>query len=54
MVKKMVKCDCGFTVRSDSDDDLVAALQRHAKEDHKLSLTRQQILAMAQPDPGGK
>jgi predicted small metal-binding protein len=52
MVKKIVKCDCGFIVRSDSDDVLVATLQKHAKEDHKMNLTREQILAMAQPDPG--
>jgi predicted small metal-binding protein len=51
-VRKIVKCDCGFVVRSDSDDRLVAELQKHAKEDHKMSLTREQILAMAQPDPG--
>jgi len=52
MIKKVVKCDCGFIVRSDSDDILVAALQKHAKEDHKMNLTREQVLAMAQPDPG--
>ncbi|MGH8248602.1 MAG: DUF1059 domain-containing protein [Gammaproteobacteria bacterium] len=53
MVRKLVKCDCGFIVRSDNDDKLVAELQRHAKEHHKMDLTREQILAMAQPDPSG-
>lgn len=52
MVKKIVKCDCGFIVRSDSDDVLVAELQKHAREHHKMTLTREQVLAMAQPDPG--
>lgn len=52
MVKKLVKCDCGFVVRSDNDDKLVAELQQHAKEHHKMDLSREQILAMAQPDPG--
>lgn len=52
MVRKIVKCDCGFVARSDSDDKLVAELQKHAKVDHKMDLSREQILAMAQPDPG--
>ena len=54
MVSKSVKCDCGFVVRSDNDDKLVADLQKHAKEHHKMDLSREQVLAMAQPDPGGK
>jgi predicted small metal-binding protein len=53
MVKKIVKCPCSFVVRSDSDDQLVAEVQKHAKEHHKMDLSRENILAMAQPDPGG-
>ncbi len=53
MVKKMVKCDCGFTVSSDNEDKLVADLQKHAKEHHKMDLSHDQVLAMAQPDPSG-
>jgi len=52
-MKKLVKCDCGFIVRSDNDDRLVADLQKHAKKDHNMNLSREQVLAMAQPDPGG-
>lgn len=51
-VKKIVKCDCGFVVRSDNDDKLVAELQQHAREHHKMNVSREQVLAMAQPDPG--
>jgi predicted small metal-binding protein len=51
MARKIVKCNCGFVVKSDSDDALVRELQKHAKQDHKMDLTRDQILAMAQPDP---
>lgn len=51
MAKKIVRCDCGFIVRSDSDDTLVKELQKHAREHHKMNLSREQILAMAQPDP---
>jgi len=51
MVAKFVQCDCGFTVRSDKDDVLVADLQKHAREHHKMNLSREQVLAMARPDP---
>jgi predicted small metal-binding protein len=50
MVKKIVKCDCGFTVSSDNENQLVSDLQKHAKEHHKMILSRDQVLAMAQPD----
>lgn len=53
MIKKLVKCDCGFVVRSENDDKLVAELQKHAKEHHNMDLTREQILAMAQPESAG-
>ena len=52
MVAKVVQCDCGFTVRSVDDDKLVTDLQKHAKEHHKMNLSRDQVLAMARPDPG--
>ena len=51
MVTKTVKCDCGFVVRSDNDDKLVAELQQHAREYHQMNLSRDQVLAMAQPEP---
>jgi len=54
MVTKTVRCDCGFIVRSDDEDKLVVQLQQHALDDHKMNLTRDQILAMAQPEPDGQ
>ena len=51
MVRKLVKCDCGYVARSDSDDKLVADIQKHARDQHKMNLSREQVLAMAQPDP---
>jgi predicted small metal-binding protein len=51
MVMKTVRCDCGFIVRSADEDKLVAQLQQHAREDHSINLTREQVLAMAQPEP---
>jgi predicted small metal-binding protein len=52
MVRKIVECDCGFVVRSDNHDTRVAELQMHAKAHHKMTVSREQVLATAQPDPG--
>ncbi|HEX5438832.1 MAG TPA: DUF1059 domain-containing protein [Gemmatimonadaceae bacterium] len=49
MTQKKVSCDCGKTIRENSDEQLVAAVQKHAQEVHKMELTREQILAMAEP-----
>jgi predicted small metal-binding protein len=47
---KIVNCDCGRVLRADTDDELVAATQRHAREAHGLELTRDQVLSLAVPD----
>jgi len=31
---KIMQCDCGYVVRGDSDDELVANVQQHAREVH--------------------
>lgn len=49
MIEKKVSCDCGKVLRERSDDDLVKAVQEHAKSVHDMSLTREQVLAMAEP-----
>ncbi|MGH9153126.1 MAG: DUF1059 domain-containing protein [Acidimicrobiales bacterium] len=46
---KVIKCDCGLVVRGDTDEELVKAAQRHAKQVHDMDLTADQILAMAEP-----
>ena len=46
---KILNCDCGRVVRGDSDDGLVAAAQKHAREAHGMELTREQVLALAVP-----
>jgi predicted small metal-binding protein len=48
-VKKVITCDCGYVVRGDSDDELVADAQQHAREVHEMEISRDQVLAMAQP-----
>jgi predicted small metal-binding protein len=46
---KILNCDCGRVLRGDSDDDLVAAAQQHARDAHGMELTREQVLALAVP-----
>ena len=47
---KIMQCDCGHVVRGETDDDLVANVQNHAREVHDMEITREQVLAMAQPE----
>ena len=46
---KIIQCDCGYVARGETDDELVADAQKHAREVHNMELTREQVLAMAQP-----
>jgi predicted small metal-binding protein len=46
---KIINCDCGRVLRGDTDDELVAAAQKHAREAHGMELTREQVLALAVP-----
>jgi predicted small metal-binding protein len=47
---KIMLCDCGHIVRGETDDELVANVQQHAREVHDMEITREQVLAMAQPE----
>jgi predicted small metal-binding protein len=47
-VAKIMQCDCGYVVRGETDDELVANVQKHAREVHAMEITREQVLAMAQ------
>lgn len=44
---KEVTCaasNCKFRVRSENEDELVAIVQQHAKNNHQTELSREQIL----------
>ena len=49
MSSKKVSCDCGTTIRGDTDDQLVTRVQQHARDTHGMDLSREQILSMAEP-----
>ncbi len=44
----IVRCDCGYEVRG-VEADLVPAVQKHGVEAHNMKVSREQVLAMAQP-----
>ena len=48
-MNKVIHCPCGYIVRAESEDALVAQAQQHAKSVHSMELTREQALSMAQP-----
>ena len=50
MARKGVKCPCGWSYSSESDDDLVREVQKHGKEVHNMEASREEVLAMAQPE----
>ncbi len=47
---KIMQCYCGHVVRGETDDELVANVQKHARENHGMEVTREQVLAMAQQE----
>jgi len=44
----VVRCECGFETRGTADQ-IVPVLQKHAGESHNMKVTRDQVLARAQP-----
>lgn len=46
---KVVSCPCGAVIKAEKDDELVKLVQKHAKEVHSQTATREEVLAMARP-----
>lgn len=47
--KRLRQGDCGKVIQEPTDDLLVQVVQQHAREMHRMDMTREQILAMAEP-----
>jgi predicted small metal-binding protein len=50
MMAKVIHCPCGTDVQGETDDELVAAVEQHVKENHpdKVgTMSREDILAGA-------
>jgi predicted small metal-binding protein len=48
---KVLNCECGFSVRSESDDEIVAKVEKHMEEVHPDlvgNVSREEILAMTE------
>jgi uncharacterized protein DUF1059 len=46
-VDRTLQCDCGFTARAKDEDGLVAEVQRHAYEAHRMTLSHDDALLLA-------
>ena len=47
---KVFTCECGVVLKGKDDDEIVRLAQRHAREVHRIQITREQVLAMARPE----
>ena len=50
---KILNCECGFSVRSESDDEIVAKVEAHMEEVHPDlvgTVTREEIHAMTEEE----
>jgi predicted small metal-binding protein len=48
---KVVNCECGASVRGETDDELVSAVEQHVRQDHPEmvgQMSRDDIMAMAE------
>ena len=53
---KAIRCDCGYEVRADDEDDFVEAIRRHASESHGIdfSVELARELARGGLEPAGE
>ena len=48
-MNKVIRCPCGYIIRAEDENALVAKAQQHAKQAHGMELSREQAMSMAQP-----
>ncbi len=49
-VAKVVRCNCGIEIRSSDEQELIQAVQAHARESHDLNLNDEQVRSMMEID----
>jgi predicted small metal-binding protein len=50
---KLIRCECGFVARGDTDDEVVAAIREHMAADHPAlldSVSRDDLIGWIQFD----
>lgn len=48
---KLIRCECGFVVRGDTDDEVIVAIREHMATDHPAllgSVRREDLLGWIQ------
>jgi predicted small metal-binding protein len=48
---RVINCECGYVVRGETDDELVAEAERHIQQDHPDmvgKVSREDLLGMAE------
>jgi predicted small metal-binding protein len=48
-MNRRIHCDCGHEVVSSDLRDLIERARRHAREEHRIEMTEEQVLAIAEP-----
>ena len=46
-MEKVLHCHCGFEVRAEDEDELVAGVRRHARNAHGMALSHDEALLLA-------
>jgi len=49
MPMKMAECECGFMVRSHSDNEMVKVLQMHGMDTHQMQMSHNDAMKMMKP-----
>jgi predicted small metal-binding protein len=50
---KLIRCECGFVARGDSDDEVVGAIREHMAADHPAllgTISRHDLLSWIQAE----
>jgi hypothetical protein len=45
--RKVLRCDCGYEVVADTDEELVVGVRRHALDAHGMEFTAEDALLVA-------
>jgi predicted small metal-binding protein len=48
-MNRRIRCDCGHEIVSSDLRDLIERARRHAREEHRIEMTEEQVLAIAEP-----
>jgi len=48
---KYVRCQCGVELSAETEDEIVALIQAHGREAHRLEVSREQALALVRDVP---